>query len=321
MSKFNRDFPVADVLGSMNENPWFGDLLRRWQPAGGSVAQAPDANEGSGVNLRLAVRDNYLNLYQAGQSIARVDFVGKRRLRAHIHEKYIHGREATGQDYVVLTSEGYVDRSGARRAYGGIGDLDTWIEGAKAYGGREKAFVEQVVSRNENVIDLEMALPAYRDEASQRSAPRMDIVALERDGLSWRIVFWEAKLVKDPRARCRDTGEPEVCRQLKSYTDWLDHGDHREVVKSAYANACRVLVGMHEIAKSFNPDIRPLGEAIAAVGSASAGLTVDDKPRLLIDDRIADASFRTNNHLQKLLDLGHHVQVVEEGGDMRLRLI
>ena len=317
MSIFNRDFPFSDVAAS-DDNPWFGDLLRRWQPAGGSIAQAPGTNEGSGVNLRLAVRDNYLNFYQAGQSVARVELVGERRLRAKIHEKYIHGREATGQDYVALTSEGYLDRSGARRTYGGIGDLDTWIENAKAYGGREKAFVEQVVSRNENVVDLEMALPAYRDELSQRSAPRMDIVALERDGSSWRIVFWEAKLVRDSRARCRDPGEPEVCRQLKSYTDWLDHGDHGKVVTSAYANACRVLVGMHKIAKSLNPDIRPLGEAIVAVGFGSAGLTVDDKPRLLIDDRIADASFRNNKHLQKLLDLGHRVQMVEEGGNMRL---
>ena len=320
MSTFDRDFQFSKVADAMDANPWFADLLRRWQPAGGTAPEAPDGGTGGHgpANLRVAVRNGYLNFYQAGQSVARVKFNTDGDLQAEIHGKYIHGKEAIGQSYVTLNSEGYLDFAGTRRPYVCIDDLDVWIENAKAYGGREKAFVEQVVSRNENVVDLEMALPAVADEASRRIAPRMDIVAFERAGSSWRVVFWEAKLVNDPRARCRPPAEPEVCRQLKSYTDWLNYGNHRKIVTTAYANASRVLVGMHGIAKDLNPNIRPLGEAITAVAKGTE-LTIDDKPRLLIDDRIADASFRTNQHLQRLLDLGHRVQMVEKDGDMPLQ--
>ena len=318
MSTFERRFSVAQVSDALEANPWFADLLRRWEPAGGSSPEGPAGSQSSdtGANLRLAVRNGYLNFYQAGQSVARVELNGRNQLQAKIHEKYIHGAGATGQKYVALTSDGYLDREDARRTYLGMDDLGLWISNAKKYGGEEKAFVEQVVSRNENVVDLEMALPAY--SPSERTAPRMDLVALEAIGPSWKIVFWEAKLVKDSRARCSGDAEPEVCRQLKSYTTWLAHGQHKEHVTKAYTGACEILVGMHAIAKTLNPGIRPLGEAIVAIASGNAApLTVDDKPRLLIDDREGDASF--SKHLQKLLDLDHRVQMVEKSGDMRLQ--
>ena len=318
MSKFKRDFPVSKVAGSLNSNSWLADLLRRWRPAGGSTSGAPDSADphNGEATLRLAVRDGYLNLYQAGQSVARVSFKGVNP-EAKIHEKYIHGEEAVGQQYVALTSEGYLDHDGTRRPYAGMSDLEAWIKNAKAYGGREKAFVEQVVSRNANVVDLEMALPAYLTEAAERRAPRMDLVALEPHESSWKLVFWEAKLVTDGRARCEGDGEPEVCRQIESYTKWLGHGDHRELVKMAYTDACKILFSLHEIAASLNPEIRSLGEAIVLIKSGAA-LTVDERPRLLIDDRTEDASFTKNGHLQKLRDLGHHVQVIGKGDDMLL---
>ena len=137
MSKFKRDFPVSEVPGSLDANPWFADLLRKWVPAGESASKAPagaDAGDGK-TNLRLAVRDGYLNLYQTGQSVARVSFKGAQRLQAEIHEKYIHGNEATGQKNVALNSKGYLDRSGTRQPYGGLSDLDAWIANAKTYGG------------------------------------------------------------------------------------------------------------------------------------------------------------------------------------------
>jgi hypothetical protein len=63
----------------------------------------------------------------------------------------------------------------------------------------------------------------------------MDLVALEPVGDRWRIVFWEAKLVDDARARCRgDDVFPKVVEQLAQYTSWLRHADHRDLVAHAY---------------------------------------------------------------------------------------
>jgi hypothetical protein len=64
------------------------------------------------------------------------------------------------------------------------------------------------VSRNPDVIDLEMSLPAYSEAPEERRAPRMDLVGIEPIGDRWRVVFWEAKLVGDGRARCLGKTSP-----------------------------------------------------------------------------------------------------------------
>ena len=150
----------------------------------------------------------------------------------------------------------------------------------------------------------------------------MDLVALEPVGDRWRIVFWEAKLVNDARARCRgDDVPPEVVDQLKRYTTWLGHDKHLELVACAYQNACRLLVGFHRLAKHVNPGIEDLGPGIVAAAAEGAPpLIVDCKPRLLIDNRNGSFAFVQNGHLQKLRGAPHniHVQMVSGPDDMAL---
>lgn len=154
----------------------------------------------------------------------------------------------------------------------------------------------------------------------------MDLVGIEPVGNRWRAVFWEAKLVKDGRARCQGKGEPKVIQQLQDYTDWLDHENHRELVASAYQNACRLLEAFHGLAKRVNPgiEIEALGPGIiAAAASGAPPLLVDDEPRLLIDDRTRNVTFTKNGHLDKLRNYklrnaGLHVQMVQHLDQMTL---
>ena len=150
----------------------------------------------------------------------------------------------------------------------------------------------------------------------------MDLVTLERSGERWRIVFWEAKLVDDGRARCSGDALPKVVEQLRQYTSWLRRGDNCRRVISEYQKACRRLVEFRDLAAKVNPDIGELGPGIAAVAASDeSGLCLDDVPRLLIDDRTADASFTRDGHLEKLLDVcGSHVQVVKSLDDMTLEV-
>jgi hypothetical protein len=333
MSTFGREFPVEKITEQvLEQNAWFKDMLSHWRPAGdalrrsmavdnGDICTSPVAEQ-SPRHLRLAVRNGYINLYRDGQSVAKIDFAATRRLQARIHNKYVHGDNGSGQTYVALTSAGLPDwQTGQLRKYGGLSDLNEWIGAAseRARGRaskpalKEKQFVDLVVASNPDTIDIEMALPAYLANPEERRAPRMDLVALEPAGDRWRIVFWEAKLVDDPRLRCGDkNANPKVVDQLEQYTAWLDHDGHCALVAAAYQNACRLLVAFHQLAKGVNTEIEDLGPGIVAVAAEGAPpLLVDRKPRLLIDDSTSSHSFTKNGHLDKLRGkAGLHVQMV-----------
>jgi hypothetical protein len=62
--------------------------------------------------------------------------------------------------------------------YEGISTLLQWISfaGGEKYAGVEKSIVDELVEKNDNVVDLEMALPAW---TLPKVAVRMDLVAIE----------------------------------------------------------------------------------------------------------------------------------------------
>lgn len=323
MSTFGRSFPIEKITDQvLAENPWFTDMLLHWRPAGDAVhrdlsdAQRLVSNghvsEEDPKRLRLAIRNGYFNFYRAGQSVAKIGFGSDGKLRAHVHSKYVDDKGDV-QGYLILTSSGlYNTKGGGLREYDGDADLHRWIDNANQKAGGEKRFVDLIVARNPNTIDLEMALPAYLLAREERRAPRMDLVALEPAGDHWQIVFWEAKLVANGDARCRgEDVSPRVVDQLAQYTRWLDHDGHRDLVAFAYRDTCRLLLKFRELVKRINSEIEELGPGVVAAGSVCVPpLSVDPEPRLLIDDRTMNASFTEHNHLYKLHNKGLHVQMV-----------
>jgi hypothetical protein len=319
MTDFNREFKKIDRLNEaiLRGNGWFSDLLRNWQPAGEAIRAGSNNaglsqryTDGSDLkHLRVAFRDGYMNFYRGGQSIAKVSFVGE-SLQARIHVKYVEGSKAEGQNYLRLTSAGIPDHETG---------VDEWIRNANGYIGPEKRFVDLIVAHNPNVIDLEMGLPAYSKE--ENLATRMDLVALEPNRGWWQIVFWEAKLVKDGRARCEGDKAPEVVGQLERYTKWLTDEGRRNRVIEAYQETCRMLVDLHAVAQGVFPGIGELGpgiRAVAAPGALPPG--IDCKPRLVIDNMLKDVSFEGNQHRSKLSSAPYdlHVKMVEKLEDMVL---
>jgi hypothetical protein len=334
MSTFERTFAIEKITGQvLEENPWLKDMLRDWRPAGDVVhrdmteahkliSSGQTLEEDPG-RLRLAIRNEYLNLYRGGQSVAKIGFGSSGCLQARIHNKYVHGETGSSHKYVTLTSAGLPDQQTRElRHYGGLAELECWVANANKHVGKEKRFVDLIVARNPDTIDLEMALPAYSLDPKERKAPRMDLVALEPVGDRWQIVFWEAKLVDDARARCRgEHVSPKVVEQLAQYTSWLRHANHRDLVARAYQNTCRLLVEFRGLAKRVNPGIEELGPGIVAAAAADApSLLVDVKPRLLIYNNPKNAAFIRDGHLQKLRGAPHkiHVQMVSGLDDMAL---
>jgi len=164
-----------------------------------------------------------------------------------------------------------------------------------------------------------MGLPAYSKLPEERRAPRMDLVALEPHGRGWRVVLWEAKLVGDARARCRGGDLPKVTKQLEAYERWLsDPGRENRVVDANRCN-CRLLVGLHRIAKCLRTNMEHLGEGIQKIAESDAvPLSVDVKPRLLIIYDRKDGAFRENGHFEKLQRAGWQVKSVEKMSDLCL---
>jgi hypothetical protein len=327
MTDFSREFPVNCLTDTvLKKNSWFTDLLFRWHPAGdavnsrlgdGKAVLARDCvNKGKLQNLRVAFRGGYMNFYCGGQSIAQVKFV-RDELRAKIHEKYVYGSKHSGQKCVTLTSKGFSEHGPGRLV--ACKSISEWISNANPKIGTEKRFVDFVVAHNSDVIDLEMGLPAYSKIPEERSAPRIDMVALEPYEGSWRVALWEAKLVGDGRARCRGNEVPKVVGQLKHYTDWLNDTVRASSVAKAYQKNCGLLVGLHAIARRIRPDIEELGPGILAVATSDAPPPlVDTEPRLLIIYDKDDKSFRENGHFDKLKGTGLRVEIVEGLSDVAL---
>lgn len=259
---------LEDLATSPTDN-WWKDLLRLWGPSGTGKVERP---------LRLAVRDNYLNFYLRGQSVARVGFNGQGRPYVDVHVKYAF-EKATDQAYARLIDGEVVHaKSGQTVRYSGASTLWEWMARAARYETPEKAEVERVVADNGGVIDLEMGLPAHGE---QRTALRMDLIALE-PGANWpRIVFWEAKRVTDARLRASGSKDPEVMTQVTAYRNYLADEVHRQAVIEAYAQTCGLL---REFAEWAAVGGRPLAldPLVQKAAKSPEKLDLDITPRLVI---------------------------------------
>ena len=326
MNKQRSDSGIGDYA-------WLRDMLCLWRPPGEldgerGIEHAPSEAkvvpcQGDRTHLRLAIRNGYINLYREGQSVAKVGLNRAGKIQARIHNKYVRGDEMEA-GYTTLTRGGFSDpATGQFVPYEGTTQLHTWIARANDHGFLEKRFVDLIVARNPNVIDVEMGLPACSTSLNERRAPRMDLVALEPIGHGWQIVFWEAKLAGDGRARCSGPVipklKPMVLKQLGDYTCWLRRENNSKVVALEYQNACRLLVDLHRIVKEMNPSIEELGAGIREVAADGAGpLVVDDVPRLLIDGRDFQSTETFIPHLKKLRETGLHVKLVRSHDQMIL---
>jgi hypothetical protein len=212
-----------------------------------------------------------------------------------MHVKYVFGPNETAQEYARLTGTEVVRPHGkGSLPYDGIGTLNEWIRRASCHKGKEKEFIEEVVSDDSQVIDLEMGLPAW---AGYASALRMDLVAIERRDGKLRIVFWEAKRMSDGRIKSR--AEPEIFTQIRNYEDYVAAGRHRADIVEAYRNCCATIFQLHAMAGGKDA-IGQLDPIVKQAADPEAELDVDPTPRLLIYEDTLTRSRTWVEHEEKL---------------------
>jgi len=251
---------LEDALTLPEQGHWWRDLLSLWYPSGQSTGD---------YGLRLAIRNGYMNFYRRGQSVARVS-LQNRKPKLSVHAKYVlakRERQAVkGQEYVTLTTDSLV-RRGEQSAlpYKGIETLKAWVRAVdEEYSGPEKRLVDELlgVPQNDCVVDLEMGLPAWREK---KTAPRMDLVSIERANNKLTVFFGEVKRVTDGRLRCRAPvkrdKKPEVLEQLSDYRNYLAEPEHAALVGKQYANAARLMKRLRAMADVVGP-VRVLGQTI-----------------------------------------------------------
>lgn len=293
----------------LSEVPWGRHLLGLWCPAGSTTGR---------YGLRLAIRNGTLNFYRRGQSVAKVGFDRAGQPVADLHLAYVTGQTFWGQPYARLSGDRWSCAKFPNHLghYGSERQLQEWVERADAHRGAEKAFVDDLVANNPNVIDLEMGLPAFINALGAKTAPRMDLVALElRDGRPV-IVFWEAKMMENGELRSRS--DPKIIRQLEDYRSWLNGPGRRQEVAAAYQASCRLQVTLHSLARQINPDIADLGALVRRVALSNSELGIDPAPRVVVSDLRKDRSWIEHLHSDRLHKEGISVHLVQNAEDLSL---
>lgn len=273
MSQFQRRLNRLDSLKDLVDaagNNWWKELLDKWQLPG---------TEAGTDGLRLAIRDNYLNFYRRGQSVARVSFDTNGSACASVHLKYLGCEDvAKGKEYACL-------KNGAFSASGRpdfpyllgetlpaiIGQSENWI-------GREKFMVDLVIAQTQSVVDLEIGLP--RLLGSKGGAPRMDLAILEedQDSETIKLVFWEAKTIDDARLRATKPEDAEVHFQLGRYVDFMKVREEYMNAIKAFRENCKLLVQLAQMADKA----ALLSPLIHRVAQGDNAFEIDTTPRLVI---------------------------------------
>jgi hypothetical protein len=294
--KFRRGVSSENLekLGELAKtDSWFRDLLDCWQPAGHPITNKRF--------LRLAVRDNYLNFYYKGQSVAKVGFEKNENVYFQTHSKYLGFKS---QKYIRLSSNGFFKcpESGDLFEYK---EIEPIKEKASDHVGAEKKFVDNIVAANGSVIDMEMAFPADKEiplppKRKRGSAYRIDIVTLEQSkDLQTSLVLWEAKMSNNSELKKRGEKDPAVVEQVEKYKRYLEKKEHRKSIADAYRNTCSLLVNLHAMTK----DIPGLSDVIKSVDSGACKLSeesIDTKVRIVIGVK-GDEGGRWNEHMKKLV--------------------
>jgi hypothetical protein len=265
MAAFERSFSTGsmDILGMEPRPGWWQDILD---------FRFTDVSQ-SNQRLFLAIRKGYLNAYVEGQSVLKIKFDNPRNpraLRARIHHKYLKN-DAIDQIYKIFDGS-HVDGT----PYNGTKSLSSWVERAQCYARpknadaieSEKQGVAVIAGRNANVIDVEMALPGL-------VADRIDMVALERDDATIRIVFYEAKLFSNGTLRAKNF-QPKVLEQLGRYVKWLGSPGRAEEVVQAYRQACKLLIQLRTMQSVAVHDL------VVDASKDGSNLQIDPKPRLIV---------------------------------------
>jgi hypothetical protein len=277
--------------------------------------------------LVIALRGRSLNVYWRGQSLFYATPISS-GLKVTTHEKYLVDPALASQvplvngafDLERLLKEG---KGGFIRHYKRKQTLAKMKVAAGLFSGPEKTGCHEIAVRNREVIDVEVAFPgtiSLDDGGDDKTAPRIDLAAVETDGNDARLVFWEAKHYGNGelRARAADVRSAPVCRQIRIYRKYLT--DNHKVIEDSYTCVAKALVAISEMVPREMPP-RTLSPLIKDVARGKRQLKLGDIPKVGLIIFGFDKGQREErswkDHLQRLKDDYPAISAVLAVGDAK----
>ena len=240
-------------------------------------------------DLFLAIRDNYVNLYYRGNSLLRLEWKpDNKRIVGQTHYKYLLKPSRKGSEYVEIKGgNAQLPKKVAELFSTTVTDLNALKRASRVYAGDEKTGVHQIVMQNALVLDLEIAF------GGGRSAPRIDLAALQVTAEGATLVFYEAKHFSNPALR--SSGDPEVLAQVENYSKLLK--EHGQLLQDRYSAVCRNLSDLGGVREATSS-----AHALREIGEGHLQLRIDPEPRLIVfgfdDDQRKGAVWK--KHREKL---------------------
>lgn len=243
-------------------------------------------------DLVLAVRRSSINAYYRGASIFRIDWKAG-QISPVVHVKYL---ATYAQDYIRLNSDNSFELKGIEplaTRYEGSETLERMMRASAKLSGLEKSGLHPMLVGNSNVIDTEVALtrPGSAQEspgaeqaiASSRKADRIDAaIAVQSDGGTREIRFFEAKHFTNSALRAYGDLDPGVIRQISDYEEALTA--HAPALAVRYLETATILLRFNEMrVKAFGPSAaRDISATLRAIAKTGEPPAINVKPHLII---------------------------------------
>lgn len=262
MSEFKHGLSdkFIDVLDEeSNRMSWWADVLKDLQ-------------------LFVAVRNQYLNVYWQGQSLFKV-VLGRSGLRATMHPKFLIDPGLHREVSLVNKKfqVGKLVETGIIREYEGRETLKKMKRAAGLFSGPEDSGCHDIILNNAHAIDREIEfsdMVTAPEGGSTKETNRIDLLTLESDGEVVRLVFWEAKHFSNAELRPLGPSVP-VCEQIASYKKCLSR--HRNEIETCYKRVAQNLVALQKM--GWKRQLSPLVKEVADGRSLTLGRD-DEEPKV-----------------------------------------
>jgi len=165
----------------------------------------------------IAIREQGINAYVGGRSIARIDWKGG-RLKLLVHPKFLAVTRTAARVNLLPPNRSPVQGVIIDDASKYAENFDLVKTTARLFSDEERDAENGIAVKCGNVIDMEVAFSGEPDddgEAPKSRTGRVDLVSADKDG---NLTLVEAKLYSNAELHC--VGVPRLCEQLGKYQAW-----------------------------------------------------------------------------------------------------
>jgi hypothetical protein len=240
------------------------------------------------LDVFIAIRDDSLNIYRNGCSIAKVH-LNNEHMTVSVHYKFLL-KKAIRSPYVALVN-GRIPQNMPLLyevlivSLADFEDLKYWTD---MLGDVEKAGVHRILRANNNIVDVEIALYGGSKEDDLQSA-RIDFAAVQQENGEIFLRFFEAKDYSNSGLRAKEPAIPAVLKQINQYQKVLDQ--HRCEILSAYRKSIDLA---HQLSGT-----NILGKALPR--AILDQLQLDTRPRLVVFG--FDADQKKGENFKRCMDV------------------